>query len=139
MVICLEQGADLHIVQLMPLPLTVSCFSKIQVGFTFLVPAHPGSSGQRAVKQVWHVLVKTAGVVPEVCSRTDAQTDRYTHKHTRSPQYSAPLPGQSNNHLKHRETFDGDADAGRVVVDAVGRRTAVHAAVINPRIDDHQP
>jgi len=43
MVICLEQGADLHMSQLMPLPLTVSCFSKIQIGFTFLVPAHPGS------------------------------------------------------------------------------------------------
>ena len=53
MVICLEQGADLHtMVQLMPLPLTVSCFSKIQIGFTFLVPAHPGSPGQRAVKRV---------------------------------------------------------------------------------------
>ena len=37
-------------VQLMPLPLTVSCFSKIQIGFTFLVPAHPGSPGKRAVK-----------------------------------------------------------------------------------------
>ena len=35
MVICLERGADLHTVQLMPLPLTVSCFSKIQIGFTF--------------------------------------------------------------------------------------------------------
>jgi len=41
-VICLEPGADLHMAQLMPLPLTVSCFSKIQIGFTFLVPAHPG-------------------------------------------------------------------------------------------------
>jgi len=41
MVICLERGADLHTVQLMPLPLTVSCFSKILTGFTFLVPAHP--------------------------------------------------------------------------------------------------
>ena len=49
MAICLEQGADLHMAQLMPLPLTVSCFSKIQIGFTFLVPAHPGSPGQRAV------------------------------------------------------------------------------------------
>ena len=39
MVICLERGADLHVAQLMPLPLTVSCFSKIQIGFTFLVPA----------------------------------------------------------------------------------------------------
>jgi len=36
MVICLEQGADLHMTQLMPLPLTVSFFSKIQIGFTFL-------------------------------------------------------------------------------------------------------
>ena len=43
MVICLEQGADLHMAQLMPLPLTVSCFSKIQIGFTFLVPAYLGS------------------------------------------------------------------------------------------------
>ena len=42
-VICLERGADLHMVQLMPLPLTVCCFSEIQIGFTFLVPAHPGS------------------------------------------------------------------------------------------------
>jgi len=36
-VICLERGADLHVVELMPLPLTVSCFSKIQIGFTFVV------------------------------------------------------------------------------------------------------
>jgi len=47
MVICLERGADMHIAQLMPLPLTVSCFSKIQIGFTFLVPGGPG---KRAVK-----------------------------------------------------------------------------------------
>jgi len=45
-VICLERGADLHIAQLMPLPLTVSCFSKIQIGYTFLVPAHLGSPGK---------------------------------------------------------------------------------------------
>jgi len=38
--------------QLMPLPLTVSSFSKIQIGFTCLVPAHPGSPGQRAVKRL---------------------------------------------------------------------------------------
>jgi len=37
-VVCLEQGADLHMAQLMPLPL-----SKIQIGFTFLVPVHLGS------------------------------------------------------------------------------------------------
>jgi len=39
--------------QLIPLPLTVSCFSKIQIGFTFLVPAYLGSPGQRAVKRVY--------------------------------------------------------------------------------------
>ena len=50
MVICLERDVDLHMAQLMPLPLTVSCFSKIEIGFTFLVPAHPGSPGKRAVK-----------------------------------------------------------------------------------------
>ena len=51
-VICLERGADLHMAQLMPLPLTFSCFSKIQIGFSFLVLAHPGSPGKRAVKRV---------------------------------------------------------------------------------------
>jgi len=51
-VICLERGADLHMVQLIPVPLTVSCSSKIQIGITFLVTAHPGSPGQRAVKFV---------------------------------------------------------------------------------------
>jgi len=51
-VICLERGADLHMVQLIPLPLTVSCFSKIQIGFTFLVPAHQVSPGKMAVKRV---------------------------------------------------------------------------------------
>jgi len=45
LVICLERGADLHIAQLMPLPLTVSCF-------LFLVLAHLGSPGKRAVKRV---------------------------------------------------------------------------------------
>ena len=52
MVICLEQGAHMHMAQLMPLPLTISCFSKFQLGFTFLVPADLGSPGKRAVKRV---------------------------------------------------------------------------------------
>ena len=38
--------------QLKPLPLTVSCFGKIQIGFTLLVPAHRGSPGKRAIKRV---------------------------------------------------------------------------------------
>ena len=52
MVICLQRGADLNMAQLMPLPLTVSCFSETQIGFTLPVPAHPGSPGKRAVKRV---------------------------------------------------------------------------------------
>jgi len=52
-VVCLEQSADLHMAQLVPLPLTVSCFTKILIGFTFLVLAHLGSPGKRAVKRVY--------------------------------------------------------------------------------------
>ena len=52
MVICLQRGADLHMAQLMPLPLTVFCFSIIQIGVTFLVLAHPGSPGKRTIKWV---------------------------------------------------------------------------------------
>ena len=52
MVICLERDADLHMAQLMPLPLTVSFFSKIQIGLNFLVRAHLGSPGKRAIRRV---------------------------------------------------------------------------------------
>jgi len=48
----LSVWSDLHMAQLMPLPLTISCFSKIQIGFTFLVLAHLGSPGKRVVKRV---------------------------------------------------------------------------------------
>jgi len=44
MVICLERGADLHMAQMMPVPLTVSCFSKIQIAF--LLPVHLGGPGK---------------------------------------------------------------------------------------------
>jgi len=66
MVISLELGADLHMVQLMPLPLTVSCFSKILIGFIFLVLAHPGSPGKRAVKRVC-VCVDVVWLVADRC------------------------------------------------------------------------
>ena len=78
MVICLERGADLHMAQLMPLPLTVSCFSKIQIGFTFLVPAHLGSPGKRAVKRVCvcvYAAARCDGIltitVPELMNKSD--------------------------------------------------------------------
>ena len=68
MVICLEQGADLHTAQLMPLPLTVSCFSKIEIGFTFLIPAHLGSpwslSGCVVVQHVPTVVQHLTGFWP---------------------------------------------------------------------------
>ena len=80
MVICLERGADLHMAQLMPLPLTVSCFSKIQIGFIFVVPAHPDSPGKRAVKRVcmwneveentWQFVVDYAGWSTQCCTNT---------------------------------------------------------------------
>ena len=60
MVICLEQGADLHTAQLMPLPLTVSCFSKIQIGSTFLVLAYPGSPGKGPLNACVCVCVQSA-------------------------------------------------------------------------------
>jgi len=72
-VICLQRDANLHMAQLMSLPLTVSCFSKIQIGFTFPVPAHLGSPGQR--RQEGHPVCKKnewwgAGVV--ICLQRDA-------------------------------------------------------------------
>ena len=64
-VICLERGADLHTAQLMPLPLTVSCLSKIQIGFIFLVPAHPGSPGKGPLNVcVYTDIAKFAGHLP---------------------------------------------------------------------------
>ena len=53
--------------QLTPLPLTVSCSSKIQIGFTFLVPAYPGSPGKEAVK--WLRVVNDAQIMHELCRR----------------------------------------------------------------------
>ena len=79
MVICLERGADLHMAQLMPLPLPVSCFSKIQIGFTFLVPAHPGSPGQMAVKRV---CVWNTGNYSSLSNQNDANFCPKMHRNT---------------------------------------------------------
>jgi len=72
MVICLERGADLHMAQLMPLPLTVSCSSKLQIGFTFLVPAYPGCPGKEAVK--WLLLLLLLRFGKEVLQVTQLRT-----------------------------------------------------------------
>ena len=62
MVICLQRSADLHTAQLTPLPLTVFCISKIQIGFTFLVRAYPGSPGKRAIKHVMNMMYESQGI-----------------------------------------------------------------------------
>ena len=67
-VICLKRGADLHTAQLMPVPLTVCCFSEIQTGFTFLVLAHLDSPGQRAVKRACVCLTTEMQVCVVVCN-----------------------------------------------------------------------
>ena len=80
MVICLERGADLHMAQLIPLTLTVSCSSKIQIGFSFLVPAHLGNPGQRAVKRMCVcVCIRGLAVTPADanCTTEWARTPRW--------------------------------------------------------------
>ena len=74
MVICLERGADLHMAQLMPLPLTVSCSSKIQIGFTFLVLADLGTPRKRAVKRVCVCVC----VSPAGCQKPGSAPEPYT-------------------------------------------------------------
>ena len=59
MVICLQRVADLHTVQLKPLPVTVSCFSKIQIGFTFLVLAHLGNNNNNSNDNVYGAVIMT--------------------------------------------------------------------------------
>ena len=72
--ICLARGADLHMAHLMPLPLTVSCFSKIQIGFTFLVPAHLDNPGKRAVSTRARACVLCFADVFVVCRRPGDQS-----------------------------------------------------------------
>ena len=79
-VIWLELGADLHMAQLVPLPLTISCFIKIQIGFTILVQAHPGSPGKRAVKWVCVCVFQLQMTCKNWCN-----TNWTMHQLTKSP------------------------------------------------------
>jgi len=90
MVICLERGANLHTAQLMSLPLSVSCFNKIQIGFTFLVLAHPGSPGQRAVKR----LCVCVCVCVRVCVRAEQGSTKITIYYYYYTRLTASFPGQ---------------------------------------------
>jgi len=73
--ICLERDADLHMAQLMPLSLTVCCFSKIQIGSTFLIPAHLGSPRQRAVK--WVCVCMLFLTPKQQCQSTEGSSVKY--------------------------------------------------------------
>jgi len=112
-VICLEQGADLHMAQLMPLPLTVSCFSKIQIGFTFLVPADLGSPRKRPLnvcvcvcaltwldngKAIW-LTKKPHAIYPKVllCNKRRKNTDTPLYIHTNNPHLTLCIAMQPNN------------------------------------------
>jgi len=76
MVFCLERGADLHTAQLMPLPLTVSCFSKIQIGFTFLVPAHLSSPGKIGPLNACVCCVECLGVFGLITKKPDDKEEK---------------------------------------------------------------
>ena len=91
MVICLERGADLHMAQLMTLPLTVSCFSKIQTGFTFLVPAHLGSPEKGPLN-----------VCVCVCVCVCCSIRKRSSRQPKNKQASKPIPGpQSTGEKTH--------------------------------------
>jgi len=73
-------------VQLMSLPLTVSCFSKIQIGFSFLVLAHPGSPRQMAVKQVCvSPLMKTFFILQAAQSKKGKAAEKSPAEETAKP------------------------------------------------------
>ena len=81
----------MHMAQLMPLPLTVSCSSKIQIGFTFLVPAYPGCPGKEAIK--W---------LRECCESVDAAGGKLGQRRLRSTAAGAVgEPGRSGRTLEN--------------------------------------
>ena len=90
LVICLE-GAKCRLAQMMPLPLTVSCFSKIQISFTFLVPAYPGSPGKRVVKRVCLLVLKR---------RKTYERNRQIQMKCRSTASRSPVLTRDPRHLR---------------------------------------
>ena len=140
MVICLEQGADLHMAQLMPLPLTVSCFIKIQIGFTFLVPAHLGSPGQRTVKRVcvcgWvcYRCNNNSCKVPAICSSLSVGNDMITHD--LSPNLSqihthAQLPRTIRSHYNQSVCLQHPTYTDNVALPASALHTVLNRAAID--------
>ena len=131
MVICLERGADLHAAQLMPLPLTVSCSSKIQIGFTFLVPGHPGSPGQRAVKRVCYC-VCVCGVVSAL--RRVAERAQRDHHVSRLPRRHGPARRRHRVHVDDTGAARPlrPAELQRPAARRPGRRRTVYRRQLRP-------
>jgi len=102
-VVCLERGADLHMAQLIPLPLTVSCFTKIQIGFTFLVPAHLGSPGNRAVKQVCVCVVNIIYIRAQWSAK--AETEAYSFQLLSSAVAMNGLTTSTCHHTAYFSTY----------------------------------
>jgi len=103
-IISLERGADLHMAHLMPLPLTVSCFSKIQIGFTFLLPAHLGSLGDvheiyLLYQQIFllYCVQQFNAVLLHCGILKDNHLKSHTHTHAR---LKALHPGRPTNSVK---------------------------------------
>jgi len=122
-VICLELGAGLHMAQMMPLPLTVSCFGKIQIGFIFLVPAHPGSPGKRAVKRM--------RVIGKFCGKFPANFEHAT-RYVRGASEDMPA-GQTPHTIimfAHNDLVDAVQPGDRVTVTGIYRAMPLRA---NPR------
>jgi len=114
MVICLERNAELHMAQLIPLPLTVSCFCKIRIGFTFPVPAQADSPGQRAVKRVCVCVfvfqkpffcVEMTGKTYDTCCTICALLlqSKYSQQSTSTVLLHRPALCQQTAHSKTRE------------------------------------
>ena len=134
MVICLEQGADLHMAQLMPLPLIVSCFSKIQISFTFLVPAHPGGPGKRAVKRVCVcvcvcVHCRKLAVLPQTSLqnlRGEGKTSRVRSGSNMSGAITGEGEGTVEEHTGHRCCRQAASQVSHTATDGGSTTSAIH-------------
>jgi len=94
-VVCLEQGADFHMALLMPLPLTVSCFSKIQIVFTFLVLVYPGSPRKGSLNGCVFVVMALSSSAIEARNRQHEKANTHHRFDTVAYSQSDPSGGST--------------------------------------------
>ena len=119
MVICPERGADLHTAQLTPLPLTVSCFCRTQIDFTFLVPAHLGSHGKGAIKRLCVCCMQIIICLCDAFSRPQ-YAPSVRHSPRKSPSFTPKVTGASGS-----ESAAGDAEPDAETSDVDVRFTSL--------------